>query len=191
MSDNQRRAFRKPDPPLADGVVRLRDWQPTDAEDVFRACQDPEIARWIPPMPQPYSMGDATEYIAHTREAWELGTEASFAIVDPETDRVLGSISLHRDSLKRWSVGYWVAPWARRRGVATHALRLVSRWAIREYELVRLALLTLDGNEASQRAARACGFHHEGVLRNALEDRNGLRDEVLFSLIPSDIEGEP
>lgn len=181
-------AFREPDPPLCDAVVRLRRWRETDATSVYLACQDPEISHWIPAIPQPYAMTHARTFISVTgSDAWEAGVEASFAVVDPLSDRLLGAIALHAIEPRRFEIGYWVAPWARRRGVATHALRLLSRWTIREHDLVRLSLHTLDGNEASQRTALAAGFRPEGVSRNGIDGRDGPVDLVNFSLTPGDL----
>ena len=43
----------EPDPPLSDGVVTLRTFGPDDADQIFAACQDPIIQRYIP-VPRPY-----------------------------------------------------------------------------------------------------------------------------------------
>ncbi len=184
-----RPSLRPPDPPLVDGPIQLRLWRPDDAAEVTAACQDPEISRWIP-IPVPYTAEHAREFIAGAEKGWRDGTQAAFAIADASDGRVLGAITLHCGSPRRWGLGYWIAPWARRRGVATAAARLVSRWAMREYDLVRLYLFTLDGNEASQRTALAAGFRLEGTLRNYDDHRGAVRDAVFFSLIPSDFEEE-
>jgi RimJ/RimL family protein N-acetyltransferase len=173
---------------LADEVVRLRRWRPADAPRVHEACQDPEIGRWIPLIPVPYSDADAEGFLAGAAQRWDDGLEAGLAIVDPVTDDLLGALGLHAVEAGRWEIGYWVAPWARRRGVATHAVRLASAWALRTYGLVRLALLTLEGNVASQGVAIASGFRREGTLRNMLDDRGRPVDGVVFSRVPGDRE---
>jgi RimJ/RimL family protein N-acetyltransferase len=181
MSDPDALPF--PDPPLHDELVVLRRYRPADAPAVAAACADPETQRWIPVMPSPYTLADAQGFIGRSPEAWATGAAAIFAIADPRDDALLGSITVHRPRERRAMVGYWVAPWARRRGVATAALRLVSRWALRELGIVRLALYTLVGNEASGAVAERCGFVREGILRNYDDDG----DCVMFSLIPADI----
>jgi hypothetical protein len=42
---------RTPDAPLSDGVVTLRPWTLDDVPAIARACDEPEIARWIHQMP--------------------------------------------------------------------------------------------------------------------------------------------
>lgn len=186
MAEPTRARFVDPGDALTDEVVRIRRWRSTDAPRVHAACQDPEIARWIPFIPRPYLAADAEAFVAMSHDRWAEGVEAGFAIADPVTGDLLGALALHPSGAERWEIGYWVAPWARRRGVATHAVRLVSAWAMRTYGLVRLALLTLDGNVASQAVAVAAGFRLEGTLRNWLDDRGHPADAVVFSLVPGD-----
>jgi RimJ/RimL family protein N-acetyltransferase len=67
-------------------------------------------------------------------------------------------------------------------------VRLLSRWALREFGLVRLALHTHPENVASQRVAERAGFTREGTLRS-LDTRGGMvRDIVSFSLLPGDLD---
>ena len=142
-------------------------------------------------LPDPYAATDADAFIARTLEDWAAGRSAAFAIAAAgDQERLLGSITVHAPRERRAFVGYWVAPWARRRGVATRALRLVSRWAMREMGLVRLALYTLPGNVASQTVATRCGFVEEGILRNYTDDRGRPVDCVMYSLVPEDLSPE-
>src|SRR5262249_39239390 len=76
-------------------------------------------------------------------------------------------------------IGYWVAPWARRRGVATAATRVLSDWAFDHRAVERLELLAAKENVGSQRVALAAGFTREGVRRGASLGRDGLRKDLV------------
>ncbi|GHJ45758.1 hypothetical protein Cs7R123_31000 [Catellatospora sp. TT07R-123] len=160
--------------------MRLRPWAERDVEEVSRACGDPEIARYLPLLPSPYTAGDARWWITTGAPAAWQADGAAWAVVDPATDRVLGGAGMSHVVAGRGQaeVGYWVAPWARRQGVATAAARAVAGWAFRERGLVRLELLTAATNEASQRVALAAGFTREGVRRGAGTDRFGERVDL-------------
>ena len=67
-------------------------------------------------------------------------------------------------------VGYWTAPNARGRGVATEALGVLARWAFGALGAHRLELYHATENVASCRIADRCGFAYEGVARAALPD---------------------
>ena len=178
-----------PNPPLSDGVIALRPFRAEDASAVASACQDPEIQRWIPMIPVPYTEADARSFILMTLQAWHDGTSYEFAIVDAATDRFVGSIGLHLGSNPRLhAVGYLVAPQARRRGVASRALRLVTRWGFEHIDIERLALWTLPGNVASQAVAERAGFRFEGLARNWAPGRDDRpTDAIVYSMTPEDL----
>ena len=78
-------------------------------------------------------------------------------------------------------------PEARRRGIATRAVRLLARWAFDELAIARLELTCGPDNEASQRVAARCGFVREGVLRSHMPFKGGRRDTVLHGLLPGEL----
>src|SRR6266487_2257061 len=124
--------LRFPAPPLADDVVLLRPWREADAPATFLAFSDPVVQRFSWPQPTPDSEEDTRQYFAELEAARLLGEELNLALVPPgDTGPVLGGGSLYdvRPEQGCASVGYWLAPEARGRGVATHAVRLLARWA--------------------------------------------------------------
>ena len=177
-----------PDPPLADDVVRLRPWTDADLADAHRATQDPLIPRYTH-VPERQTLEDVRSWLGD-REARRLaGDRLALVIVDAPDGTFLGSVSLLRFDWDAGSceVGYYLASWARGRGVMTRAVGLLSRWALRELGIARLALVADLDNPASHRVAERCGFTREGVLRS-FEERKGHRvDVVMFSLLPADL----
>jgi len=144
---------------LTDRVVTLRPWRESDAAAIVECVNgEPEIARWLDRIPQPYSLEDARAYIAG------MGEE-SFAITDAETGRVLGSIGFGPLEDGVGEVGYWVRGDVRGCGIATRALVLLSRWALRLQGVARIQLRADVENSPSRRVAERAGFQLEGVLR--------------------------
>ena len=179
-----------PAPPLADEVVLLRPWREADAPAAFVAFSDPVVQRFSWPQPPPCSEEDTRRYFAELEEARALGEELNLALVRPgDACVVFGGGSLYdvRREQGCASVGYWLAPEARGRGIATHAVRLLARWAFTELGLARLELTCSPDNEASQRVAQRCGFAREGVLRSHMPGEGGRRDTVVYSLLPGEL----
>lgn len=176
-----------PEPPLGDEGFFLRPPSMSDVEIVYRLCQDPSISRFTT-IPHPYERVHAIEYVERAAADWDSGMGASFVIVS-NSNEVIGTISVFRTANSGTAeIGYWVAADARGQGIASRAVRLVSRWSIQTMNLARLQLGTNRENFASQRVAEKAGFKYEGLLRNWREIRGERVDEVHFSLIPSDLE---
>ena len=178
-----------PDPQLSDGVVAVRPFRAEDAPAITAACQDPETQRWIPLIPVPYTEADARRYVLMTLQAWHDGTSAEFAIVDPSTDRLLGSVGLHLGpNPRRHAIGYWIVAEERGHGYAERAVRLVTRWGFETLGIQRLALWTLPGNVSSQVVAERAGFRYEALARNWEEDREDRPvDAVMYAMTPEDL----
>jgi RimJ/RimL family protein N-acetyltransferase len=174
---------------LSDGMLVLRPWRHEDVGRVTEICTDPEISRWTS-VPSPYREEHARTWIEQTIRDWDDRKHAAFAVTDAATGEVVGAIALrlHQDYAVQGSIGYWVAAEARRRGVATGALRIVSRWALRDLGLPRVQLVTDPENVPSQRVADRAGFRREGLLRSYIELQSGRRDCVMFSLLAGELE---
>jgi RimJ/RimL family protein N-acetyltransferase len=160
--------------------VRLRPFREDDLADIAAACADPLTQRFISGMPSPYTEADARWWITEgAPAAWAAGGSA-YAVADLTTDRLLGGTGLSQVVPYRGQaeIGYWVAPWARGRGVATATTRALADHAF-STGISRLELLTHQENAASQRVALAAGFRHEGVRRAANPTLDGGRHDLI------------
>jgi RimJ/RimL family protein N-acetyltransferase len=196
---------------LTDGRIQVRPFAAADAPAVRAACLDPAIAHWIYGVPLAYSDADAEAFIADAWRCLAAGTRARLAVAEPDEaggetapGRLLGSISLDLFAGREaGEIGYWIAPEARRQGIAAAALRIVVYWGLQIIGLERLEIMTYPGNEASQALAQKAGFRREGLLRGYLavepgKEREGRveplsdgslpprDDQVLFALRRSD-----
>jgi RimJ/RimL family protein N-acetyltransferase len=172
---------------LRDDWLVLRQWREDDAPAVYVECQDPEIQRWIPVIPRPYTEQHARAFVTG---ALGLGPY-QFAV--EEDGSLVGSIGMRvNEEGGTGHIGYWCARRARSRGITSHALRLLCRYAFEDLALARLELITDPNNLASQRVAERVGFRREGVLRSHLRHPDGRRrDSVMFSLLPGELAPRP
>jgi len=179
-----------PAPPLTDGTVLLRPWREADVPDNLMAFSDPVIQQFSWSQATPFTKNDARAYFDGLEPARLRGEEVQFALVEPnDEDAVLGCASLYSISFEHRAaaVGYWLAPQARGRGLASTAVRLLAQWGFAELGLARIELTCGPDNEASQRVAARCGFVREGVMRSHMSFKGGRRDTMLFSLLPGEI----
>jgi len=120
-------------------------------------------------------------------KSWQEGT-APFAIVDRETGRLAGALTLWTHGTAIGELGYWAVAAFRGRGYMPRAVRHVCRWGFGDLGLARIQLGTLPGNVSSERVAEKCGFQREGVLRSWIEQRGERRDVTMWSLLRDELE---
>lgn len=159
-----------------------------DADAVVAACRDPLVQRFTR-VPIPYGLLDAHAFIDGAPVRRARGESLELAVRDRD-GRLLGAIGFIVDRFDpgQAEVGYWVAPAARGRGIATRALRLLSAWALREAGLVRLSLTASLENPASLRVAERAGFRREGIMRDAWpRGPRGREDLALYGLLAADL----
>jgi RimJ/RimL family protein N-acetyltransferase len=165
------------------GALHLRPWRATDADAVLAICQDPAIQRWTA-IPSPYSRSDAVTFVERIAQVgWPTGTAAHLAVVDATSAELLASVSLQNmcddagipgfgpDGTAE--IGYWCAPAARGRGIATGAVSAVCRWGFGALGLASVRWRAVVGNEASRTVARRAGFTLDPSPRPLVNPRDG------------------
>ncbi len=178
-----------PDPPLTGDRIALRPFRVGDAPAIARSCQDPDIPRFTM-MPEGMTEDQAREWVERGLEWWPRGL-ARFAVTLPPLDECAGQIGIQFEfAARRAGVFYWLDRRVRGRGIASEALELVTAWAFREHEIVRVQLVTHLDNERSQRVAERCGFSREGVLRAWEPVKGEQPDVVMWSRLATDAPGE-
>jgi RimJ/RimL family protein N-acetyltransferase len=179
-------------PDLRDDDFALRPWRERDLPGLLEGFGDPLVQRFSWPGIEPYTEADGRAFIADRTRLLADGTCADVAIVEPtDEDVILGGASIY-DIEAEWgraSTGYWLAPRARGRGIATRAVKLLARWAFDELGIERLQLTCGPDNLASQRVAQRAGFTREGVLRSHLPFKGQRRDTVVFGLLRKEFRG--
>lgn len=155
---------------LHDGDLRLRLPIADDVPAVTRICRDPEIQRFTR-VPAPYHEEHAREFVTLASQAIERGEGVHLVAVAAGRDTVLGAVGLSVDGAERsGDLGYWVAPEARGRGVATRASRLLCRLGFEHLGLGYVGLMVAAPNGASNAVARRLGCTLEGTRRRAMID---------------------
>jgi ribosomal-protein-alanine N-acetyltransferase len=153
-----------PDPPLDDGVVRLRPWSDADIETVVEASHDPYIPK-VTTVPAPFTRGAGTRWTDRQRARRTSGTGLSLAIARSAGDEAVGGLVIIHRGTGLYGLGYWVLRSARRQAVASRAVALVVSWALAQDDVTELEALVEPWNEASRRVAERAGFVAEPTAR--------------------------
>lgn len=156
---------------------KLRRLQPTDAEWIYRACQDSEIQRFTL-VPRPYTMVHAESFVIDN-----AGERIAYAICDTNDDSPVGVVGIHQIKNGIATVGYWVAPWGRRRGAATVALHILPSLAQRLELVHEIHAVIAESNGASRGAAQRAGFQFVGMAPESCPDGDGKVAGMMYSKI--------
>ncbi len=102
---------------VGEGTV-LRAHTDADVGRIVEACRDPLVSGWIGIIPAPFHESDARAWLAGNVERQAAGRAVTWAVADPRTDALLGSVDLFEIRPGRDAeLGYWLHPDGRGRGV--------------------------------------------------------------------------
>jgi RimJ/RimL family protein N-acetyltransferase len=151
-------------------TLLLRPWDSRDIPQLLEIYSDPAMRRSSAnPLATEH---DAYRWLDVQQQGWTSGRRLSFAVLDSasgtdpglhDSARVLGNVVL-----KEWQpgkdaaeVGYWTAPAARNRGIASEAVKMLTAWAFESFGaqgLERIELYHRLDNLASCRVAQKSGY---------------------------------
>ena len=180
-------------PTLKVATTTLRPVVPADAEDIYKAMQDPEIPKFTT-LPADYPLDLAIDLATNKTIACHANkSQLYFAMADsrlasqtnyPYSNGFAGVISLHSIDIPnhRAEIGYWLAKEARGMRVGTNAAV-----AITEYGLMTMGFNRIDGivnvaNEPSKKMLLNAGYEYEGIMKKYATRPDGTQiDMALFA----------
>jgi RimJ/RimL family protein N-acetyltransferase len=159
----------------------LRPFRPGDVDDALAYRDDPEFARYLPHIPQPFTRRDAEAFVARNMdEPWDL--LPTFAVV--LDGRVIGTVNFDVDPHDQIAMlGFAIARAHWGKGIAVEAARAAVAWAFEAFGVAKIRASTDARNVRSQRVMEKLGMHHEGRLRSHQLARDGRTDVVCYGLL--------
>lgn len=157
---------------------------PAFVEAVRESCSS--LQPWMPWASAQYSEADAHGWIDGCRQGWTDRSGFEFGIFDAQSGAFVGGCGLNQlNRLHDYcNLGYWVRQSYQRRGAATEAVRVLSRFGFAELALGRIEIVIAVGNAASLGVARKAGAIEEGVARNRLKLGERFVDAHMLALLP-------
>jgi RimJ/RimL family protein N-acetyltransferase len=177
-----------PEAALRDGVIELRPVSEADVPAFVDAFQDPAVAQGAY-HGQIAATDDALRpYLKRNAERMKSGDAVLVGVWEADAERLSGQTMLFNIDWEEGAaeLGFWVAPWARGRGLSEPALRLTVAFAFDHLDIERVYGLTGVDNEAAHRAMERAGLRREGILRGVMKDSTGRLDQVCFGILAGD-----
>ena len=152
--------------------LHLRRFRDSDIPAVFAAMQHPVMHEFLP-LPDPYTLMNAEEFVREISEAGRIaGTAIEAAVVERGSGRLVGSCALRLPAPRQVGaeIGYGIYPAGQGHGYAAEASRLVTDWAF-GHGIARVQIRAAVQNLASIRTAVNAGFVFEGIERSGVLTR--------------------
>lgn len=167
--------------------LTLRKARMSDAADIYRYAQDPEVARHVL-WDAHRSIFESRGYVRFLIYQYRNGMPGSWVIVLKETGHVVGTIgymSYHADNATV-EVGYSLSREHWGQGLMTEALSAVISETFRTLKLHRIEAMHFTDNPASGRVMAKCGMLHEGHMRERINCKGVFRDVEMWGILQSD-----
>ncbi len=177
---------------IAGNRVLLRPLRLSDAPDIYRNINHPDIVRWTLSIPHPYTRNFAEKFIRKAQRHLRGKHEYIFGIVLRETGKIIGVTGLHEIDWDNGNaeLGYWIAQNHWGKGLTVEAVALICEFGFAELQLRRIYACLFDKNVQSRRVLEKSGFQLEGRFRDARFRYGRWHDELKFSLLSTDTVGK-
>jgi ribosomal-protein-alanine N-acetyltransferase len=115
------------------------------------------------------------------------GNLLRLAIASRVSNELVGTVGFHTVvPLNRSAeLAYDLSPHLWGRGIATHVVKLVTRWAHEQAHVLRVQATTLESNERSIQLLERAGFKREGLLRSYRQVRGEPGNFFMYSHVVS------
>ncbi len=136
-------------------------------------------------IPYPYHEEDAIEYIALTLKE---EPDQTFGVLN-ERNELCGVVSvfIQSDVYKQsGEIGYWIGEEHWDRGLATKAVKEITKYAFEQLKLQRIYAGVFEFNKSSMKVLEKNGFQKEGIFRKSVTKNGQLCDEHRYAIVKED-----
>ncbi|MGR3764290.1 GNAT family N-acetyltransferase [Rossellomorea sp. NS-SX7] len=174
--------------PLTTNRLQLRLFTKSDAPDIQKLASNQEVAGIIG-LPQPYLLEHAVKWIDIQPALLENGTEYPLAIVQKDSDELVGTITLRVDKKnQKGELGYWIGRPFWGMGFATEAVKRMMSFGIEDLGLNKIWASAMSKNTASISVLQKAGLRREGVLKEDRMLSGNFEDIDIFGIVKKDYE---
>lgn len=168
----------------------IRPHVPEDAEAAFELLHEREpILRWLV-WDGPRELDELRMYYSRWVVAGEGGNDYHFAVVERDTERLVGSIGVRFTGHPgTGDVGYWLGEPYWGRGYATEAVRLVDHVAFEHLGAQVLCAWVFVGNDASRTVLERNGYSLVRTIHGRVRKGTVAQDEWYLTLLESEWRG--
>ncbi|QOY35207.1 GNAT family N-acetyltransferase [Anaerobacillus isosaccharinicus] len=158
-----------------------------DGDRVEELASDYDVSKTTLNIPYPYPEGGGKEFIESVIESEKNGKIAILAIVDKETQHLLGLINLNiAIPHKRGELGYFIGKPYWGMGYGTEAARAIVAYGFKDLALNKIYAAAFTTNPGSWRIMEKIGLKHEGTHKQHVSRFGEFFDLAYYGLVKED-----
>lgn len=160
--------------------IKLETLNLEHAKGLHNCLNDKEVLKTLHDIKYPFTLNEAKKYI---QESMQNDDKYEFAIL--VEGEVVGGIVLENpnSNKKIFEVGYYIARPHWGKGIATKALKEISKYAFNKLRLKKIWGGIISNNPASGRVFEKAGFKLEGKQEKQVFQNNRYYDELSYGLL--------
>ena len=172
--------------------IYLRPLEETDfTEEYVGWLNDYRVSKYLEAGRFPINLSGLRRYLERFENS---KTDLILAIVEKETDRHIGNVTLNRiDWINRNADTSLIIGREefRGKGIAAEVWNLLLDYAFKRLGLYKIIAGSIEDNSASIAVLKRLGFKVEGTLRSQVLIDGRYRDIIRFGLLRDEFEGDP
>lgn len=168
--------------------ITFKPVDPSLAESLYEYRQDPVTKKYNPLMS--IGLEDLRRRLSKaSSNLKDYATAEEFFWYVEFEGRIAGNVSIKEvnRTMLTAEIGYGVYAWARRRGVATYAVKTISEKVFALTPLRKLIAIVHEQNLASRKVLEKVGYVQEGLLRQHYLVNGQPANEIIFGLLRGEI----
>jgi ribosomal-protein-alanine N-acetyltransferase len=159
--------------------IILRPWCPEDAGQLALLANNKKI--WLnvrDRFPHPYTVGNAVEWIASTKDQQPAQTLAILA--DGKIAGCIGVLLKEDVYRKSIEIGYFIGEAFWGKGIATTSVSLFIDYIKKHFDVLRVYAEVFEHNRASMKVLEKNDFHLESIRRRSVIKNNVIMDDHVW-----------
>lgn len=159
----------------------LRPWHISDLDSLVENANNPNIAKFMTNgFPHPYTPENGKAFIAMATKDEPIHI---FAI--DVNGKAVGGVGIHPQSdilCKNAELGYWLGENYWGKGIVTKAIKQITDFAFKTYDINRIYARPFGNNLASQHVLEKCGFKLEAKIEKNIFKNGEYLDELIYAI---------
>ena len=159
----------------------LRPWHINDLDSLVENANNPNIAKFMTNgFPHPYTPENGKAFIAMATK-----DELIHIFAIDVNGKAVGGIGIHPQSdimCKNAELGYWLGENYWGKGIVTKAIKQITEFAFKTYDINRIYARPFRNNLASQHVLEKCGFKLEATIEKNIFKNGEYLDELIYAV---------